>query len=262
MSVARFHNAKKTGAKLCLLTCYDYWSASLLAKCSLDGVLVGDSLAMVMHGHTSTIAATVEMMEGHISSVKRGAPNLFLIADLPFLSHRQGIHDCVGVVQRLMQAGAQAVKLEGGLGNEELVRYLVESGVPVMGHIGMTPQFVNQFGGFKVQGKSTEGQQHILREAQTLEAAGCFSLVIECVPAALAQEITATVRIPTIGIGAGSCCDGQILVLQDIWGVWDSEGPRFVRKYFDGRKILTEAVENYMADVKSGTFPSKNESYL
>ena len=260
-SVHDFARFKAEGRKISLVTAYDAWSARIIARSHVDAVLVGDSAAMVMHGHPTTLAATVSLMALHTRAVARAAGGKFLIADLPFLSCRKGIPAAMTAVGALMTSGAQAVKLEGVDGHEEVIRRIVGSGVPVMGHLGMTPQSVNQFGGFRVQGKSDADGASLLRQAHALEDLGCFSIVIECVPAELAARITSELQLPTIGIGAGAGTDGQVLVLQDLWGVDTSHTPRFVRRYIDGERVLTDALDRYDADVKDARFPAPGESY-
>lgn len=261
MNILELREAKKQGRKLTMVTCYDAWSAKLLAETPIDMLLVGDSAAMVMHGHEDTIPATLELLTPHVSAVRRGAPRKFIVADLPFLSFRGDLNSNVENVRRLMQAGAHAVKLEGFDGNKELVTHLVNSGVPVMGHVGLTPQFVNMFGGFRVQGRQQEQRKKILAEARGLEEAGCFAIVLECVPGDLAAEITSQVRIPTIGIGAGAQCDGQVLVLQDLLGLSAGFRPRFVRPYMDGAALIQSALGRFHEEVLGGHFPSEKETY-
>jgi 3-methyl-2-oxobutanoate hydroxymethyltransferase len=261
MNVLELRALKEQRRKIAMVTCYDYWSAKILAETSVDLILVGDSGAMVMHGFEDTIPATITMMEAHVAAVKRGAPKKFIIADLPFLSFRSDLASNISDVRRLMQAGAHAVKLEGYDGNAELVRHLVQSGVPVMGHLGLTPQSVYALGGFRVQGRGDEQARRILEQARGLEEAGCFSLVLECVPGALASEITSTLDIPTIGIGAGAGCDGQVLVLHDLLGLNQGFKAKFLRRYLDGAELIKDAVEKYCADVTGGKFPSESETY-
>jgi 3-methyl-2-oxobutanoate hydroxymethyltransferase len=227
----------------------------------VDAILVGDSAAMVMHGHPTTLAATVSLMALHTSAVARAAAGKLVIADLPFLSCRKGIGPAMTAVGALVTSGAHAVKLEGVDGHEDVVRQVVGSGVPVMGHIGLTPQSIHQFGGFRVQGRSDADTAKLLRQAHALQDLGCFSIVLEAVPAELAARITSELETPTIGIGAGSGTDGQVLVLQDLWGVDTSRTPRFVRQYLDGERALTNALDRYDADVKEGQFPGPEESY-
>ncbi len=260
-SVRDFARFKAEGTKISVVTAYDAWSARLVARSRVDAVLVGDSAAMVMHGHDTTLGATVALMVLHTRAVARSAAGKFLIADMPFLSFRKGIPAAMDAVRALVAAGAHAVKLEGVDGHEDVIRRIVGSGVPVMGHIGLTPQSVNGFGGFRVQGRSGEDAAALLRQAHVLEDLGCFSVVIECVPCDLAARITSELRVPTIGIGAGTGTDGQVLVLQDLWGVDTSHTPRFVRRYLDGERVLTDALDRYDEDVKRGDFPAPEETY-
>ncbi len=261
MSPTGFFQAKLERRKLSMVTCYDYTFARLLAESAIDGILVGDSAAMVMHGHPSTVSAGLDLMRMHTEAVARGASGKFVIADMPFLSFRRGLAPALDTAQALMSAGAQAVKLEGIDGHEDVVQRLAQSGIPVMGHLGLQPQSVNAYGGFKVQGRTVESAQEILRQARALEELGAFAVVLECIPAELASEISGSLRIPTIGIGAGPECDGQILVLQDLLGMNTDFRPRFVRPFFDGARQVLEAMENFDQAVKSGAFPAEDESY-
>ncbi len=256
-----FLRAKADRRKLSMVTCYDYTFARMLADSPVDGILVGDSVAMVIHGHPSTLHATVEMMRIHTEAVARGAGAGFVVADMPFLSYRKGVAAALDSAQVLMTAGAHGVKLEGVDGHEEVVERLVQSGIPVMGHLGMQPQSVNAYGGFRVQGRDGESAREILRQAAALEQLGVFSIVLECVPARLAQEVTEAARIPTIGIGAGAGCDGQILVLQDLLGMNTSFRPKFARTFADGAAAVAGAIAQYDAAVKNGSFPAPEESY-
>lgn len=262
MSITQFKKFRNTQKKITMVTCYDFSFAKLVAESQIDSVLVGDSAAMTMHGYSSTVPATIELLTPHVAAVAKGlGGKKFLIADLPFMSYRSDLATNISAVQKLMQAGAEAVKLEGADGNVNLVRHLVDSGVPVMGHLGLTPQFVNQFGGFKVQGKTAEAADKIHQEALALEKAGCFSLVLECVPTPLADSITSALAIPTIGIGAGPNTDGQVLVLQDLLGLSMGFQPKFLRRYLNGSELITQALNAYASDVASGSFPSEQESY-
>jgi 3-methyl-2-oxobutanoate hydroxymethyltransferase len=260
-NVRDFARFKAEGRKISVVTAYDAWSARLVARSQVDAVLVGDSAAMVVHGHETTLSATVQLMALHTRAVARAAGGKFLIADLPFLSFRKGVPAAMAAVQALMTAGAHAVKLEGVDGHEDVIRQVVGSGVPVMGHVGLTPQSVNQFGGFRVQGRTGDEAAGIVRQAHALEDLGCFSIVLECVPADLAARVTRELRVPTIGIGAGAGTDGQVLVLQDLWGVGAEHTPRFVRRYIDGERLLADALDRYDADVKQARFPGPEESY-
>lgn len=261
MTVCDFQAKKLSGEKITMVTCYDFTSAAILDKTSIDCLLVGDSLSMTMHGFNDTIAATTDMMVLHTAAVSRGAKDKFIVGDLPFLSFRSSLSENIAAVRALMQAGAHAVKLEGAVGNTEFISHLVNSGIPVMGHIGLTPQFLNQFGGYKVQGKTEEGAKRLLEEAKALEDAGCFSLVLECVPAAVATGITQQLKIPTIGIGAGAETDGQVLVFQDLLGLNTSFSPKFVRKFMDGTALITQAIEDYAQSVKTKEFPGNEHCY-
>lgn len=260
-SVTEFARFKAEGRRISMVTAYDAWSARLVARSKVDAVLVGDSAAMVMHGHPTTLPATVELMAEHTRAVAGALDGKLLVTDMPFLSFRNGVTAAMEAVGRLMVAGAQAVKLEGVDGHEEVIGRIVGSGVPVMGHVGLTPQSVHRFGGFRVQGRGEEAAEQVLRQAGALESLGCFAIVLECVPVSLAERITAALAVPTIGIGAGAGTDGQVLVLQDLWGVHQNHRPRFVRHYLDGETILTGALDRYDADVKARRFPSAEETY-
>ena len=244
-----------------MVTCYDACLAAVLEASAVDCLLVGDSVAMVMHGHPDTLAATVELMALHTAAVRRGAPTRFLVGDLPFLSFRKGVPAALDAVAALMRAGANAVKLEGVTGHEDVIAAIAGSGVPVMGHLGLTPQSVHALAGFRVQGRSDEDAARILAEARQLEALGCFALVLECVPAPLATQVTQALGIPTIGIGAGAGCGGQVLVLQDLLGLTAGFRPRFLRRYVDGFSLFRDAVDRFDQDVKQGAFPGPAESY-
>lgn len=260
MNVIEFMKAKKSAQKLSLVTCYDAWSAQIIASSPVDAILVGDSLAMVMHGYPSTLGATVELMSQHTAAVRRGAANKFIIGDLPFLANRKGLTANMNAVEVIMRAGAEAVKIEGAVGNIEFIRHCVQSGVPVMGHLGLTPQSIHQFGGFKVQGRGQAGEA-IVEHAHLLQEAGCFAVVLECVPNSVAALITQQLSIPTIGIGAGIHCDGQILVLQDLLGCNTQFRPKFLRTYMNGAELINQALTRYCDDVRNQKFPSQEESY-
>jgi 3-methyl-2-oxobutanoate hydroxymethyltransferase len=253
--------AMKGQRKISMITCYDSWSARIVNNGPIDMILVGDSAAMVMHGHDSTIPATIDMMVLHTSAVRRGAGDKFIVSDMPFLSYRKGLTHAVEAAGKLMQAGANAIKLEGVEGHEEIVKHLVQSGIPVMGHLGLTPQSVHQLGGNKVQGQNNGQARQIKSDALKLQELGCFSLVLECVPAELGKAISAELTIPTIGIGAGVDTDGQVLVMQDMLGMSSEFKPRFLRQFLDGEKILGEAFAQYDSEVKACTFPAEKESY-
>jgi len=253
--------ARRSGTPISMVTCYDYCSARIVAASAIDCILVGDSLAMVMHGHKTTINADLDMMCLHVAAVRRGAPDRLLIADMPFLAHRKGLKAAVDAVDRLMKAGAQAVKIEGAGDTVQTIRHIVASGVPVMGHLGLTPQSIHQLGGYRVQGRGQEDGREIVQEARRLQEAGCFALVLEVVPSNLAAEVTRTLEIPTIGIGAGPGTTGQVLVLNDLLGLQPDFQPHFLRTYLDGFDLIRGALDRYDHDVKAGDFPSPEESY-
>jgi 3-methyl-2-oxobutanoate hydroxymethyltransferase len=261
MNVLDFQKMKDEGRKISMVTCYDYSSAKILADSNADCLLVGDSLAMTMHGHPTTLSATVEMMALHTAAVARGAPGKFLVADMPFLSYRKGLKEAMDCVDALMKAGAQAVKLEGVRGHAEIVSHIVESGVPVMGHLGLTPQSVNQLGGMKVQARTDAAVEILSTQARELEQLGCFSIVLECVPSVAAKKVTELLRIPTIGIGAGPSVSGQVLVYQDLLGMNPGFKPKFLRSYAAAFGVVQAAINEYDRDVKEGNFPSESESY-
>lgn len=261
MNVIEISERKKNKQKLSMITCYDYTSAVLVSQSNIDLVLVGDSAAMTMHGEKTTINASLSMMETHIRAVAKGCPNKFIVGDLPFLSFRKSKSEFITACERLMKAGAHAVKLEGASGNLEIIRHAVESGIPVMGHLGLTPQFYHILGGFKVQGKDESSQDKISKQSIELEQAGCFSLVLECVPENLAQKISTKLKIPTIGIGAGVHTDGQVLVFQDLLGLGTNKKMKFVREYFNARVGFVEAMNKYHDDVLKLQFPNKEESF-
>jgi 3-methyl-2-oxobutanoate hydroxymethyltransferase len=261
MTVPLFHKMKVEAKKISMVTSYDYWSANLLNETDINCLLVGDSLAQVMHGFPSTVHADTEMMALHTRAVARGAPDKFIVADMPFLSVRKGMLSAMESVDQLMKAGAHAVKIEGILGHEDIIKNIVESGVPVMGHLGLTPQSVHQLGGYKVQGKDKETSDFIFQSALKLQELGCFSLVLECVPTQLATDITKKLNIPVIGIGAGPFTDGQVLVFHDLLGLTDGHKPKFLKTFSDGRELFKGSLEQFDLEVKENIFPSVDESY-
>ena len=261
MNVLDFQTRKRDRDKISMVTCYDFWSAQILARTDIDCLLVGDSLAMVMHGYESTVFADVDLMALHIKAVARGAPGKFIVGDMPFLAARKGLEIAMNAVQALMQAGANAVKIEGEAGQKELMAHIVESGVPVMGHLGLTPQSVHGFGGHKVQGRSDRAAEQLLQSAQAVAEAGCFALVLECVPAPLAARVSRSIDIPTIGIGAGPETDGQVLVLHDMLGMNPDFKPKFLRHYANGFDVVSQAVNRFHEETRHGCFPAKSESY-
>ncbi len=256
-----FLRAKGARRRLSMVTCYDYSFARLVAQSPIDGILVGDSVAMVVHGHPNTLAATVDMMALHTRAVSRGAPDKLIVADLPFLSYRKGIPAALDAAHALIAAGAHACKLEGVHGHEDVIERLAGSGVPVMGHIGMQPQSVQAYGGFRVQGRDEARAAAILRDAQQLEQLGAFAVVLECIPAPLAEKITDAIKIPTIGIGAGPHCDGQILVLQDLLGLNTDFQPRFARRFAQTSTCVASALAAYHDAVATAQFPAPEESF-
>lgn len=260
-TISAFHDKKKQREKITLITCYDFWSAKILNETSVDAILVGDSLAMVMYGHETTLPATVELMNAHVAAVVRGAKDKFVIADMPFLSFRKGLKSAMDAVEKFMVSGAHAVKLEGVWGHERVVGHIVESGVPVMGHIGLTPQSVHQLGGFKIQGKTDSAVENLVAQAKKLQDLGCFSIVVECVPQAVGKFIASELKIPVIGIGAGKDVDGQVLVLHDVLGL-SQKKLKFARGYANGLGLVHEAVDSFCRDVKGHLFPGDGESFV
>ena len=261
MNINQIIQLKADNKKISMLTCYDYTSAIIINQSNVDMILVGDSAAMVMHGHNTTLPIDIDTMAGHVSAVTKGAPDKFIVGDLPFMSYRKSLTENMNAVEKLMKAGAHAVKLEGLNGNKNLIRHIVGSGVPVMGHMGLTPQSVNSLGGHRVQGKADEAKTKIIADAKTLQEVGCFSMVLECVPSSLSKQITDSLDIITIGIGAGNNTDGQVLVLQDMLGMSSDFKPKFVRQYLDAEQLFLQAFNAYDAEVKSSEFPNQKESY-
>lgn len=260
-NIRDFTAAKAAGRKLVMVTAYDAWSARLLADTPVDCLLVGDSAMMVMHGHSDTLGATVELMAMHTRAVARTAPEKLIVADFPFLAARKGIAPALDCAAELLRAGAHAVKIEGVRGHAEVIRHLVESGIPVMGHLGLQPQSVHALGGYVVQGREAAEAAQIRDDAVALQTAGAFAVVLECVPQKLAREITAAVNIPTIGIGAGAGCDGQVLVLHDLLGLNPDFKPRFVHRFADGAALVRDGVTRYAEAVREGKFPGNKESF-
>lgn len=262
MKVHDFKRKKQQKTKISMLTCYDYPSARIIAESNIDCVLVGDSVAMTVHGHETTVMATMEMMVLHTQAVARGLNQQFLIADLPFLGHRSSMSDTVSNIRQLIQAGAQAIKIEGGdSATCETIAYLVTAGIPIIGHIGLTPQSIHQLGGYKVQGKEESQATLLMQQAAALEAAGCFALVIECVPQALAKIITDSLTIPTIGIGAGADTDGQVLVWHDLLGLQPEFKPKFVKQYAQGKDLMLAAINSYAQQVQKVAFPATEHTF-
>lgn len=262
MNLHDFKLKKQQQSKITMLTCYDYPSACMIAESKIDCVLVGDSVAMAVHGHDTTIMASMDMMLLHTAAVSRGIGKKFIVTDLPFLCHRVSFAETITHVKQLLQAGAHAVKIEGG-DNEvcQTITRLVTAGIPIMGHIGLTPQSILNLGGWKVQGREQEQAAQLLKQAQALEAAGCFSIVIECVPKQLAKAITDSLSIATIGIGAGSDTDGQVLVWHDLLGLQTHFKPRFIKNFVQGKDLLLAGINSYVEQVQQTHFPAVEHSF-
>jgi len=254
---------KEQKEKIAALTAYDYLMAKILDQAGIDVVLVGDSVGMVVSGHSSTLPVTLDQIIYHTQAVSRGVKRALLVADMPFLSFQVSEAKAIENAGRLMKEGnAEAVKIEGGEPVADVISKLVDFGIPVMGHLGLTPQSYHKFGGYKVQAREEAAAKKLLSDAKILQEAGIFSLVLEKVPASLALQVSDALRIPTIGIGAGSGCDGQILVSHDMLGLFEDFHPKFVRRYAEMAKEMKTAFSYYIRDVKSGTFPSDEESYF
>ena len=261
-TTATFKKAKQSGEKITMLTAYDYSTAKLEDKAGVESILVGDSLGMVVLGYENTLSVTMEDMIHHSAAVARGAENAMVVTDMPFMSYQTSVYDAVVNAGRLIKEGhADAVKLEGGVKFKEHIRAIVDASIPVVGHIGMTPQSVNAFGGFKVQGKSIEDAKKVIADAKAVEEAGAFAVVLECVPAALAEYITKILSIPTIGIGAGNGCDGQVLVYQDMLAMYSDFTPKFVKKFGNIGESMTASFKKYCEEVKSGEFPATEHTF-
>ncbi len=261
ISLTRLQAMKQQREKIAVLTGYDYSFARILDRAEVDIVLVGDSLGMVVQGHHSTLPVTLDDMVYHTRNVARGLERAMLMADLPFLSYQANREQALMSAGRLMQAGAHIVKLEGGMPMADTVRFLVERGIPVCAHIGLMPQAVHQLGGFRVQGRDAPSAQRLREEALILEQAGASLLLLEAVPAALAAEITASLRIPTIGIGAGADCDAQVLVLHDVLGLYADLRPKFAKNFLADGGNIEQAIRAYVAAVRSGAFPGAEHSF-
>ncbi len=261
-TVLTFKQAKENGEKLTMLTAYDYSTAKLIDESGVNSILIGDSLGNVILGYEDTISVTMEDMIHHSAAVARGAKNALVVCDMPFMSYQTSVYDAVVNAGRLMKEGrAGAVKLEGGKEVCPQIKAIVDAGIPVCAHLGLTPQSINAFGGFKVQGKTEAAAKKLIEDAKAVEEAGAFAVVLECVPAALAELVTKKVSIPTIGIGAGNVCDGQVLVYQDMLGMFSDFTPKFVKRFADIGSVMKEAFKTYDAEVKAGSFPSKEHAY-
>lgn len=261
-TVSTFLEAKAKGKKLSLLTAYDYSSAKLIDSCNIDGILVGDSLGMVCLGYDNTLKVTMADMLHHTRAVRRGVKDALLISDMPFMSYQTSTYDAVVNAGRLIQdGGAEAVKLEGGSNVISQIEGIVKAQIPVMGHLGLTPQSVNIFGGFKVQCNSVESALIVIDEAKRLEAAGVFAIVLECMPKEVARLISEAISIPTIGIGAGEGCDGQILVYQDMMGLYDGTQAKFIKEFANIGELTRQGIEAYIDEVTKGTYPDEAHSF-
>ena len=261
-TVSTFQKMKENGEKISMLTAYDYSTAKLFDEAGIHSILVGDSLGMVMLGYDTTIPVTVEDMIHHGAAVVKGAKNALVVVDMPFMSYQTSVYDAVVNAGRIMkETEATAVKLEGGKDVCPHIEAIVKASIPVVAHIGLTPQSVNAFGGFKVQGKSEEAAKKLLEDALAVEAAGAFAVVLECVPAKLAKLISEKLRIPTIGIGAGADCDGQVLVYQDMLNMYGEFVPKFVKQFGNAGPVMKEAVQEYVKAVGEGTFPEEQHTF-
>ena len=253
---------KTEGRRITVLTSYDYPLTRIMDGCGVDVILVGDSVGVVVAGHETTLPVTMEEMIYHTRSVVRAGPLALVVADLPFLSYQVSLDEARRNAGRLVkEGGAEAVKLEGGVNCAAAIRAITDMDIPVMGHIGLTPQSIHRMGGYKVQGRGDGQAERLIADARAVEEAGAFAMVLEGIPGDLARRITASVEIPTIGIGAGPHCDGQVLVIHDILGLCEKYSPKFVKKYAELRPIITDAVNRYLEEVRSGEFPTKEHSF-
>ena len=263
ITLTDLNNKKRDGKKITMLTAYDYPTAKLIDEAGIDAILVGDSLGMVVLGYDSTVPVTMEEMLHHSKAVRRGTKCAFFIGDMPFLSYQVSTEDAVRNAGRFMkEAGCDAVKLEGGSEVMGSVKAIIGAGMPVLGHLGLTPQSVSKLGGYKVQGKDAESAKKMLNEALELERAGCFAIVLECVPDQVAKLITEKLKIPTISCGAGPYCDGQVLVTNDMLGLFDRFVPKFVKQYVKLSALISDAVKQYKEEVEAGKFPGKEHSFV
>lgn len=256
-----FKKLKAEGKKIVVVTSYDYWSAKILNGTDVNGILIGDCSSMVMHGHGDTLSSDVETIAMHTRAVRKGAKDKFLIAAMPFMSNRKGMKETMDNVEILIKAGANALKIEGVAGNEELYAHLSQSGIPTIGHIGLTPSHHNAIGGFKAQGKTIESELSLIEEAKKLDKLGCIAIVLEAVPQHVGASVRDAVSIPVVGVGAGLDVDGQALVFQDVLGFSSDFKPKFVRTYLNGADLIKNAINQFAADVHTGAFPSAIETY-
>ncbi|CDC80077.1 3-methyl-2-oxobutanoate hydroxymethyltransferase [Clostridium sp. CAG:964] len=261
-TIITFKQSKQQGRKISMLTAYDYSTAKLMDEAGINAILVGDSLGNVVLGYEDTLSVTMEDMIHHGAAVARGAKNAMVVVDMPFMSYQASVYDAVVNAGRLMKEGrASAVKLEGGKEVCPQVKAVTEAGIPVMGHLGLTPQSINALGGHRVQGKTQQAAQKLLDDARALQEAGAFAVVLECVPERLADKVTKELEIPTIGIGAGSGCDGQVLVYQDMLGMFSDFTPKFVKKFANVGQVMKEAFKSYIDEMQQGSFPSQEHCY-
>ena len=261
-TIITFKQSKQQGRKISMLTAYDYSTAKLMDEAGINAILVGDSLGNVVLGYEDTLSVTMEDMIHHGAAVARGAKNAMVVVDMPFMSYQASVYDAVVNAGRLMKEGrASAVKLEGGKEVCPQVKAVTEAGIPVMGHLGLTPQSINALGGHRVQGKTQQAAQKPLDDARALQEAGAFAVVLECVPEKLADKVTKELEIPTIGIGAGSGCDGQVLVYQDMLGMFSDFTPKFVKKFANVGQVMKEAFKSYIDEMQQGSFPSQEHCY-
>ena len=258
----RFIEMKQKGEKISMLTSYDYTIAGIVDRAGIDGILIGDSASNVMVGNSTTLPMTVDQMIYHARSVVNGVKRALVVCDMPFGSYQTGVHDGVSNAIRIMkESGCDALKMEGGVEIIDTIKAILDAGIPVMGHLGLTPQSINKFGTYAVRAKEEKEAEKLLSDAHALAEIGCFAITLEKVPAKLAAQVTEEIPVPTIGIGAGGQCDGQILVIADMLGMTQGFSPRFLRRYADLNGVITDAVSHYVEDVKNGDFPNENESY-
>ena len=262
MRILRLRKMKEEKKKIVMLTAYDYFTAKLMDEANVDIVLVGDSVGMVQLGFSDTLSVTMEMMIHHCSAVRRGLKSAMLVGDMPFMTYKISEDEALRNAARLVQeAGCEAVKIEGGEAAAPFAARIVKAGIPVMGHVGLTPQSVHQLGGYRIQGRQEEDVERLINDARAIERAGAFCIVIEAVPSEVGKRITESVNVPTIGIGAGPDCDGQVLVVNDMLGLTDKKPPSFVKQYADLGSTAKKAIEEYAKEVREGSYPDKNHSY-
>lgn len=262
VTTRRFIEMKEKGEKISMLTSYDFTTAGIVDRAGVDGILIGDSASNVMVGNATTLPMTVDQMIYHARSVVNGVKRALVVCDMPFGSYQTGEHDgVVNAIRIMKESGCDALKLEGGVEILPTVKRILDAGIPVMAHLGLTPQSINKFGTYAVRAKEEKEAAKLLSDAEALAEAGCFAVVLEKVPAALAQTVTEAISVPTIGIGAGPNCDGQVLVIADMLGMTQGFSPRFLRRYADLSTVMTDAIGQYVTDVKNSDFPNESESY-